>query len=294
MPITLTQEFKAPIEQVWAAITQPQIMQEWYFNVRDLSLEEGNVFTFYGDDKKETYLHRCEILKVEPLALLEHTWTHPEQSKGSSVLRWELSKMDEAHTRLTLIHSGLESFADAGPEFSPENYEFGWKGIVGISLRNYLHDIGKQFFEITINAPRDKVWDIMWSKAGYTSWTSEFTEGSYYEGVLKAGETVHLLAPGGSGLYSDVLFVQEQKMIVFSHIGMVVEGEEQEPDAATAFWSGILERYQLKVNDDGSTQLSVELDNLKSEFDKMSESFPRALDKLKAICEATIADTTDR
>lgn len=285
MPITLTQKFRAPVEQVWAAITQPEIMEKWYFRVHGHALKEGNVFTFYGDDKNKTYLHRCEILKIEPLRLFEHTWTHPEQSKGSSVLRWELDRLDEMNTQLTLIHSGLESFADAGPEFSPENYEFGWKGIVSISLRNYLHDIGKQTFEIDINAPREKVWNKMWSKDGYTEWTSEFTEGSYYEGVLKAGETVHLLAPDGSGLYSDVIFAQDHKIMVFSHIGVVVDGEEQEPDVDTEFWTGILESYKLSDNSDGSTHLTVESDNLKSEFDKMNENFPRALARLKAICE---------
>lgn len=283
--VILQQKFKAPIKAVWEAITLPELMKEWYFKVHNFELKPGNVFTFYGDDQQQTYLHSCEILQVEPLTLLEYTWTHPDHSKGRSVLRWELSGIDEAHTLLTLTHSGLESFADAGPEFAPENYEFGWKGIISISLRNFLHDIGKQLFEIDIQAPREKVWQKMWSKEGYTAWTSEFTEGSYYEGELKAGETVHLLSPEGNGLYSDVIFMQENKLMILSHIGIIIDGEEQDLDEETEYWTGILESYRLSDNEDGSTHLSLELDNQKEYFEKMNESFPRAFRKLKEICE---------
>ncbi|OJV50633.1 MAG: hypothetical protein BGO31_09275 [Bacteroidetes bacterium 43-16] len=145
--------------------------------------------------------------------------------------------------------------------------------------------MGKQLFEIDIKAPREKVWQAMWSKAGYTAWTSEFTEGSYYEGELKAGETVHLLSPDGNGLYSDVIFMQENKLMILSHIGIVVDGIEQDPDAETELWTGILESYRLSDNEDGSTHLSLELDNQKEYFEKMNESFPRAFHKLKALCE---------
>lgn len=283
--ITIEQKLLAPRQKVWEAITNPEIMKEWYFIIRDFELEKGKVFTFWGDDKNQTYLHSCEILEVVPGKVFEHTWEHPDHSKGKSVLRWELNTIDDEHTILVLQHSGVENFADVGPDFSKENYEFGWKGIISISLRNFLHGIGKQFFEIDINASREKVWQKMWSKEGYTAWTSEFTEGSYYEAELKAGETIHLLAPGGSGLYSDVIFMQENKLMILSHIGVIVDSEEQELDAETEQWTGILESYKLSDNEDGSMHLSLELDNQKEYFEKMNESFPRAFRKLKAICE---------
>ena len=125
----------------------------------------------------------------------------------------------------------------------------------------------------------------MWSKEGYTAWTSEFTPGSYYEGEFKAGETVHLLSPEGNGLYSEVLFMQENKLMILSHIGIIVNGEEQELDEETEQWTGILESYRLSDNEDGSTHLSLELDNQKEYFEKMNESFPRAFRKLKELCE---------
>src|SRR5690606_28600692 len=194
--VTITQQLNASLDKVWDAITQPTQMKIWFFNVHQHDLKVGNVFTFYGNEKEKTYLHRCEILKIMPQAELEHTWEHPDKSDGKSVLHWQLTKIDDETTSLTITHSGLESFADAGPEFAPEHYEFGWKGIIYISLRNYLHHIEKQVWTIDIKASRDKVWYKIWDNDYYTQWSSVFSEGSYYQGTLAVGNRIHFLSPG--------------------------------------------------------------------------------------------------
>ncbi len=73
--------------------------------------------------------------------------------------------------------------------------------------------------------------------------------------------------------------------MILSHIGIILNGEEQDLDEETEFWTGILESYRLSDNEDGSTHLSLELDNQKEYFEKMNESFPRAFRKLKELCE---------
>ncbi|MFA9392477.1 MAG: hypothetical protein ACERKD_21885 [Prolixibacteraceae bacterium] len=36
------------VEVVWEALTDSSKMKEWYFEVRNFKLEEGNVFFFFG------------------------------------------------------------------------------------------------------------------------------------------------------------------------------------------------------------------------------------------------------
>ncbi len=283
--VTISHRYNAPIEKVWDAITRPEQMKTWYFHVRDFALEEGNVFTFYETETGGKYLHRCEILRIIPQKLFEHTWEHPSHSAGTTLLQWKLTAEGEHETLLTLSHSNLENLADAGPEFAPENYEFGWKGFINIALRNYLYGIEKLVFEIDINAPKEKVWQKLWGKDTYSQWTSAFTEGSYFEGDFKQGNRVHLLAPGGEGLYSDILFLKENEMLVFSHIGYVKDKQELPLDEETAVWTGSLESYTLTETSAG-THLKVELDNQKEHHDKMRELFPKALFKLKELCES--------
>ena len=283
--VTLTQKFKAPVEKLWNAITNPEEMKHWYFHIKDFKLEPGFVYTFYEKEEGGTYLHRCKILEVKPMELFEHTWEHPSHSKGSSILRWELMPIDDSNSSLTITHSALETFSDGGDAFTPENYAFGWKGIISIMLRNYLHGIEKLIFEIDINASRERVWDIMWGEKTYGEWLSVFTEESYIKGKLEKEGRVHLLAPSGEGMYSDIIFFKENEYLVFSHIGYVKDGHEMPVDADTEVWTGSLESFFL-TEAPGGTHLKIELDNQKEYHDMMKMNYNVALQKLKSMCES--------
>ena len=37
----------------------------------------------------------------------------------------------------------------------------------------------KMNFSIDINAPKEKVWNVLWDDDSYRKWTSAFAEGSY-------------------------------------------------------------------------------------------------------------------
>jgi len=282
--VTLSHTYKAPAAKVWNALTRPEEMKKWYFHVRDFELKEGNVYTFYEKEYEGTYLHRCEILRIQPLQLFEHTWEHPSHSEGTSILQWLLEPVDENETTLTITHSGLENLADGGPDFAPENYEFGWKGFMHIFLRNYLYGIEKQVFETDIQAPREKVWKKLWDAESYKEWTSAFIEGSYFEGTFEQGNRVYLLSPSGEGMYSDIIFLKENESLVFSHIGYLKDKKELPLDDETSLWTGSLESYTLTETGNG-THLKVELDNPRKYHEQMAALFPKALSRLKAICE---------
>ncbi|WP_396146940.1 SRPBCC domain-containing protein [Flavobacterium sp.] len=105
--------FDATKSKVWEALTNSESMKIWYFDIANFNLNIGKKFSFYEGEKKE-YLHEGEILQVEENKLLQHTWTHPEQSNGTSVLTWNIDEID-GKSKVTLTHEGVESFADAGP-----------------------------------------------------------------------------------------------------------------------------------------------------------------------------------
>ena len=283
--IKLEKQFSAPIGEVWHALTQPELMEKWYFKVHDFSLEKDAIFTFYGEEETKKYLHRCQVMTVTPLHIFEHTWEHPKESKGTSVLRWELNAIDENTTNLVLTHHGVQSFSDAGPEFSVENYEFGWQGIVGISLRNFLHHIEQLTFRIEINLNPQALWDKLWSKEGYVTLVSPFMPGGYLEGNLVAGEEIRFLSPDGSGFASDVLFVRTYEQITFSHQARIENFEEMELTKEDEFWAGILETYRLSSSGKNGTQLVVQLDCTPDNVPYMNEYFPKGLQAFKQFCE---------
>jgi len=53
-----------------------------------------------------------------------------------------------------------------------------------------------QKWSIFIDAPKQKVWDVMLDKKAYAIWTSPFCEGSHYTCIWKLGEIIKFIALG--------------------------------------------------------------------------------------------------
>lgn len=274
--------FDATKSKVWEALTNSEIMKIWYFDIANFNLNIGNKFSFYEGEKKE-YLHEGEILQVEENKLLQHTWTHPEQSSGTSVLTWNIDEID-GKTKVTLTHEGVESFADAGPNFAPANYEMGWNALVKTNLRNYLYGIKKIVFTQEINASAETVWNKMWDKKSYTEWTTPFCAGTYFTGEIELGSRIHFIAPSFEGMYSDVFYLIPNKLIIFKHIGNLKDLKELPIDAEAEKWTGSFETYKLN-EENGITTVTAEIDCVPEYIDYMNEKFPLALQELKKISE---------
>lgn len=282
-PIIVTRLLEVPASKVWSALSQESELKKWYFPVQNYVFEEGKTFTFYESDDSHLFLHRCKFLTIIPGRLIEYTWEHPEHSKGSSVIKWEIEQKDN-QILVTLTHSGVENFADAGPDFSRQNYEMGWNAIVRTTLRNYLYGIERLVFEMDIKTIPSLLWQKLWHDGNYSRWTEPFCEGSYLEGRLAFGERVHFMAPSGEGLYSDVTYFKENELIVFSHKGNVKDKIELPIDDETEKWTGSFEMYRLTPKE-GYTRLKVEVDTLKDAVDYMKIKFPQALQRLKELAE---------
>ncbi|WP_298394510.1 SRPBCC domain-containing protein [Flavobacterium sp.] len=275
--------FESTKEKVWDAITNPQTMKIWYFDISDFNLTIGNQFSFYESDRKE-YLHTGEILKVEQNKILQHTWNHPEQSKGSSTVTWTIVEIENNKVEVTLTHEGVESFADAGPNFTPANYQMGWDALVKTNLRNYLYNIQKLVFEVEINAAAEHIWSKMWDKKSYSDWTTPFCAGTYYTGEIEQGSRIHFIAPSFEGMYSDVFYLIPNKLLIFKHIGNLKDLKEVPLDAESEKWTGSFETYKLNEID-GVTTVIAEIDCVADYINYMKEKFPLALQELKKISE---------
>jgi uncharacterized protein YndB with AHSA1/START domain len=57
----------------------------------------------------------------------------------------------------------------------------------------------KLHFEILINAPRERVWDVMLADETYRDWTSAFHPGSYFKGDWSEGSKMLFLGPNEDG-----------------------------------------------------------------------------------------------
>jgi uncharacterized protein YndB with AHSA1/START domain len=139
-------------------------------------------------------------------------------------------------------------------------------------------------FKTEINAPAEKVWKALWDDVNYRNWTSVFSEGSHMVTDFKKGSKVHFLDGKGSGMYSTIAENVANKFMSFQHLGVIKDGKEQPMTEETKEWSGSLENYTLTENN-GTTNLSVEVDMADAYAEYFNEIFPKALAKVKAIAE---------
>jgi uncharacterized protein YndB with AHSA1/START domain len=111
---TTAVEIHAPIEEVWAAITTPERIKEWFFGVDTRSdWTEGSELVHTGEWQGRPYEDRGTILRIDPPRLLVHThWSamsgRPDRPEHYEEVTWTLSAEDGS-TRLTVAETNLPS-----------------------------------------------------------------------------------------------------------------------------------------------------------------------------------------
>ncbi|HEX4954758.1 MAG TPA: SRPBCC domain-containing protein [Thermoanaerobaculia bacterium] len=140
-------------------------------------------------------------------------------------------------------------------------------------------------FAITIDAPRAAVWKTMIAPETYRLWTADFAQGSYFEGSWAEGERIRFLGPDGSGMVAVIAENRLHEIISIQHLGFVANGVEDTESEAVKAWAPLFETYRF--TDAGSaTEVQVDMDIWPEHQDYMAETWPKALAKLKALCEA--------
>ena len=140
-------------------------------------------------------------------------------------------------------------------------------------------------FSTSINAPREKVWDILWNDDSYREWTSAFMEGSYAEtDNWKEGSKVLFLAPGRNGMVSTVATNKKNEFMSFKHLGEVKNGVEDTESEKVKSWAGAMENYRL-TDENGKTKLEVDMDSTDEFKDYFEKTWPVALEKVKELAE---------
>lgn len=136
-PLKIERIYNAPVEKVWAAITNLDEMRKWYFEIDKFKPKVGFKFQFDGKGSKgENYTHLCEITEVIYQKKLAYSWQY-QGFEGNSLVTFELS-VEGDKTKLTLTHAGLETFPRDKPDFANENFLEGWTIIIGTSLKDFV------------------------------------------------------------------------------------------------------------------------------------------------------------
>jgi uncharacterized protein YndB with AHSA1/START domain len=133
--VIVERTFNAPIDRVWAALTEVDQMRRWYFDLKEFRAQVGFEFKFTVEHEGTKYSHLCKVTEVIPQKRIAYTWRYEDQ-EGNSLVTFELFA-EGGKTRLKLTHSGLSTFPKV-PAYAPKNFLEGWTGIIGTQLKKYL------------------------------------------------------------------------------------------------------------------------------------------------------------
>lgn len=135
--VLMERVFNANKKLVWRAITEKELMKQWYFDLKEFKAVIGFKFDFTGGHEDGIqYKHLCEITEVIPEQKLTYSWKY-EGYEGISYVTFELFD-ENKNTKVKLTHTGIGTFPSSNPDFAIPNFEEGWNQIINTSLKDFL------------------------------------------------------------------------------------------------------------------------------------------------------------
>lgn len=146
-------------------------------------------------------------------------------------------------------------------------------------------------FNISIQAPVSAVYNVMLgisSKSTYEQWTAMFNPTSTYEGNWEKGSKMLFIGVDEKGekggIVSKIAENIPHQFVSIQHYGLVNAGKEITEGAEVEKWAHGFENYLFEENNE-VTIVKVEIDATEEFIDFMNETYPKALNKLKELCE---------
>lgn len=142
---------------------------------------------------------------------------------------------------------------------------------------------------ILINAPREKIWDIMLDKETYKEWTKPFNHTSRFEGDWNEDSKIIFLGTDENkenegGMVSRIAKNIPYEFISIEHLGIIENEIEDTTSEKAKSWALAYENYTLREKE-GTTEVLVEQDLEEQYIEMFEEMWDKALLKLKELSE---------
>ena len=283
--ITVQAEIKAPVEKVWEYWTKPEHIIHWNFASDDWhapwaknDLREGGKFSWRMEAKDGSFGFdfggEFTVIKL---------FQYIEEVLGDGRVVKISFKGDDKKT------SVVETF-EAEEQNPIEMQKNGWQAILN-NFKKYVETSSRLetiSFEILINAAPEKVYSTMLDKKFYNEWTSVFNPSSSFEGSWEKGAEIRFIGIDKDGSKGGMISRIEEnvanKFVSIHHLGIILGGVEIMEGPEVDEWAGAHENYTFETKGE-RTLLKVDFDTNQMLKTYFKETYPKALERLKLICE---------
>lgn len=146
-------------------------------------------------------------------------------------------------------------------------------------------------FQTKIHAPVAHVYTIMLGigdKTTYEAWAAEFQPTSTYDGSWEPGSKIRFIGVDQQGeqggIIAEIVANDPNRFVSLKTCGFLSKGVEITEGPEVEEWIGGLENYTFREENE-YTMVTVDIDVVDDFVDYFNTTWPKALVKLKTICE---------
>lgn len=140
---------------------------------------------------------------------------------------------------------------------------------------------------VKINAPREKVWNVLLRDEFTRVWYAEFSEGSHAEGDWNVGNRIAFVDASGMGLVGKLVAKKPPELLSIEHQAVIMNGKEDRDSEDARKWRGCKENYTLS-QEDGKTTLTIEQELPEEYRVSIPKMWDKAVLKIKELSESTM------
>ncbi|RFS15191.1 SRPBCC domain-containing protein [Emticicia sp. C21] len=137
---------------------------------------------------------------------------------------------------------------------------------------------------IEIDAPKEKIWDVLTQDSYTRDWLAIFSPGSFAQTDWQLGSKVTFADHTGSGIFGRIITHEPCELLSIEYDGVLNDNEEDFESKEAQLFKGAHETYRLSSKE-SKTLLDIESDMSESGFESMSEAWDKALLKIKSLAE---------
>lgn len=284
--ITVTTTINEQVQNVWDKYTKANHIIHWNFASDDWhcpkaenDLRVGGKMNARMEAKDESFGFDFKAIYNEVIEYEKITYTMEDGRQATTTF-----ENNNGNTIITIVF-------DAENENPVEMQQQGWQAILN-NFKKYAErntNMELLHFQIIINAPVKKVYKTMLDEETYREWTAEFNPTSHYKGSWKKGSKILFIGLDKDGIQEGLVSKIKENIanayVSIEHLGLIKGEEEVTSGTLVEPWAGMLENYTFKeIN--GATLLEVDMDSNEEFKSYFIETWPRALNKLKFMCES--------
>jgi predicted 3-demethylubiquinone-9 3-methyltransferase (glyoxalase superfamily)/uncharacterized protein YndB with AHSA1/START domain len=289
--ITVDTTVDLPVEKVWQYWTLPEHITQWCQASDDWHAPYAENDVRLDGKFKTTMAARDGSTKFD----FEGVYTDLKLYD-----RIEYLMSDGRVVNISFISDGhntkiIETF-EAEDINSKEMQKDGWQAILN-NFKKYAENMENKLrlhFEVYIKAPVEKVYKLMLDDEGYKKWTTIFSPGSRFEGSWEKGSRIYFIGqdPEGKegGMVSQIKENIPNKFVSIEHLGILSGKEEIYEGEEVEKWAHATENYTFESRN-GNTLVLVDTDTSTDMDEYFRETWPKALDLLKEMCEEGLNQT---